>query len=111
MLATFSTKLRFSPANEKAIRKRLGTVCVGMIYYQLGLRFAEVYSQNERSAHSSLAPTAKRGMCFVGADVGEVAPAAFAFGVGADFDGGGEGFASGEVEVAEDEEFSKGGEV
>lgn len=50
-------------------------------------------------------------MCFDGADVGEVAPAAFAFGVGADFDGGGEGFASGEVEVAEDEEFSEGREV
>lgn len=50
-------------------------------------------------------------MFLVGADVGEVAPAAFAFGVGADFDGGGEGFASGEVEVAEDEEFSEGGEV
>lgn len=41
----------------------------------------------------------------VGADVGEEAPAAFAFGVGADFDGGGEGGAAGEVEVAEDEEF------
>ena len=47
----------------------------------------------------------------MGADVGEVAPAAFAFGVCADFDGGGEGFGSGEVEVAEDEEFSEGGEV
>ncbi len=44
-------------------------------------------------------------------DVGEVAPAAFALGVGADFDGGAEGFASGEMEVAEDEEFSEGGEV
>jgi hypothetical protein len=50
-------------------------------------------------------------MLFDGSDVGEVAPAALAFGVGADFDGGGEGFASGEVEVAEDEEFSEGGEV
>ena len=50
-------------------------------------------------------------MRFVGADVGEVAPAAFALLVGADFDGGGEGLASGEVEVAEDEEFSESGEV
>ncbi len=55
--------------------------------------------------------TAEGGVGVDGAYVGEVAPAAFAFGVGADFDGGGEGFASGEVEVAEDEEFSEGGEV
>ena len=47
----------------------------------------------------------------MGADVGEEAPAAFAFGVGADFDGGGEGGAAGEVEVAEDEEFLEGREV
>ena len=47
----------------------------------------------------------------VGADVGEEAPAAFAFGVGADFDGGGEGGAAGEVEVAEDEEFLKRGHI
>ncbi len=38
-------------------------------------------------------------MLFVGSTVGEVAPAAFAFGVGADFHGGGEGTASGEVDV------------
>lgn len=63
------------------------------------------------SSYRFFASTAEGGMIFVGADVGEVAPAAFAFGVGADFDGGGEGFASGEVEVAEDEEFSEGGEV
>ena len=50
-------------------------------------------------------------MVGVGADVGEEAPAAFALGVGADFDGGGEVGAAGEVEVAEDEEFLKGGEV
>ena len=50
-------------------------------------------------------------MRFDGADVGEVAPAASALLVGADFDGGGEFGASGEVEVAEDEEFLEGGEV
>lgn len=38
-------------------------------------------------------------------------PAAFAFGVGADFDGGGEVWAAGDVEVAEDEEFLEGGQV
>ena len=68
----------------------------------------------EFECHSNLrdglsAPSAQSGMLFVGADVGEVAPAAFALLVGADFDGGGEGFASGEVEVAEDEEFPEGG--
>ncbi len=47
----------------------------------------------------------------VGADVGEEAPAAFAFGVGADFDGGGEGGAAGEVEVAEDEELLQRGHI
>lgn len=47
----------------------------------------------------------------VGADVGEEAPAAFALGIGADFDGGGEVAAAGEVEVAEDEELLEGGEV
>lgn len=47
----------------------------------------------------------------MGADVGEEAPAAFAFGMGADFDGGGEVGAAGEVEVAEDEELLKGGQV
>ena len=50
-------------------------------------------------------------MLGVGADVGEQAPAAFAFGVGADFDGGGEGGAAGEVEVAEDEAFLQRGNV
>ena len=50
-------------------------------------------------------------MVGVGADVGEEAPAAFALGVGADFDGGGEVGAAGEVEVAEDEELLEGGEV
>jgi len=50
-------------------------------------------------------------MLGVGADVGEEAPAAFAFGVGADFDGGGEGVAAGEVEVAEDEEFLQRGHI
>ena len=50
-------------------------------------------------------------MLGVGADVGEEAPAAFAFGVGADFDGGGEGGAAGEVEVAEDEEFLQRGHI
>ena len=47
----------------------------------------------------------------VGADVGEEAPAAFAFGVGADFDGGGEGGTAGEVEVAEDEELLQRGHI
>ena len=50
-------------------------------------------------------------MVGVGADVGEEAPAAFAFGVGADFDSGGEGGAAGEVEVAEDEEFLQRGHI
>lgn len=50
-------------------------------------------------------------MRFDGADVGEQLPAAFAFGVGADFDGGGEVWATGDVEVAEDEEFLEGGEI
>lgn len=38
----------------------------------------------------------------VSANVGKEAPAAFAFRVGADFDGGDEVGAAGEVEVAED---------
>ncbi len=50
-------------------------------------------------------------MLGVGADVGEEAPAAFALGIGADFDGGGEGGAAGEVEVAEDEELLQRGDV
>lgn len=33
-------------------------------------------------------PSAERRMSFDGADVGQELPAAFAFGVGADFDGG-----------------------
>ena len=41
----------------------------------------------------------------------QVAPATFALLISADFDGGGEGFASGEVEVAEDEEFLQRGNV
>lgn len=44
--------------------------------------------------HRLHAPSAQGRVLGVGADVGEEAPAAFAFGVGADFDGGGEGGAS-----------------
>ena len=50
-------------------------------------------------------------MVGVGADVGEEAPAAFALGIGADFHGGGEVGAAGEVEVAEDEELLKRGHI
>ena len=64
-----------------------------------------------RSPHRLDTPAAERRVSGVGADVGEEAPAAFALGVGADFDGGGEGGAAAEVEVAEDEEFLQRGEV
>ena len=50
-----------------------------------------------RLPHRLRAPSTQRRVVGVGADVGEEAPAAFALGVGADFDGGGEVAAAAET--------------
>lgn len=50
-----------------------------------------IANRASRLPHRLDTPAAERRVGGVGADVGEEAPAAFAFGVGADFDGSGEG--------------------